>query len=84
MELTIRTIPELLKVFRNNADGVVLWQLPLESVDELMIFHKLFSSEERYVLKGLLIDWGIKPNEYLKEPIWNILDNIIDFYENDI
>jgi len=84
MELTIRTIPELLKVFRNNADKVVLWQLPLEGVDELMIFHKLFSSEERYVLKGLLIDWGIKPNEYLKEPIWNILDNIIDFYENDI
>lgn len=37
---------------------------------------------ERYVLAGLLIEWGIKPDEYVVEPIWNLLDKIIDFYEN--
>ena len=39
--------------------------------------------EERYVLSGLLIEWGVKPDEYLAEPMWNILDNIINFYTEE-
>lgn len=49
---------------------------------ELAVFHDIFTLEERYVLAGLLIEWGIKPDEYVVEPIWNLLDKIIDFYEN--
>ena len=81
-EIKIRPIPELLKVLRDNTDKIVLWQSPLDGIDELNAFHELFSIEEKYILKGLLIEWGIKPDEYVVEPIWNLLDKIIDFYEN--
>lgn len=81
-EIKIRPITELLKVLRDNTDKIVLWQSPLDGIDELNAFHELFSREEKYILKGLLIDWGVKPDEYLVEPIWNLLDEIIDFYEN--
>ena len=81
-EIKIRTIPELLKVLRDNTDKIVMWQLPIEGIMELAVFHNLFNLEERYVLAGLLIEWGIKPDEYVVEPIWNLLDKIIDFYEN--
>lgn len=81
-EIKIRPVTELLKVLRDNADKIVMWQSPLDGIDELNAFHELFSREEKYILKGLLIDWGVKPDEYVVEPIWNLLDKIIDFYEN--
>lgn len=81
-EIKIKPIVELLKVLRDNTDKIVLWQSPLDGIDELNAFHGLFSIEEKYILKGLLIEWGIKPDEYVVEPIWNLLDKIIDFYEN--
>lgn len=81
-EIKIRPVTELLKVLRDNADKIVMWQSPLDGIDELNAFHELFSREEKYILKGLLIDWGVKPDEYVVEQIWNLLDKIIDFYEN--
>lgn len=81
-QIKIRPITELLKVLRDNTDKIVMWQSPLDGIDELNAFHGLFSIEEKYILKGLLIEWGIKPDEYVVEPIWNLLDKIIDFYEN--
>lgn len=81
-EVKIRPIPELLKVLRDNSDKIVHWQLPLDGIGELVVFHNLFSREERLLLVGLLVEWGIKPSEYVVEPIWNLLDEIIDFYEN--
>lgn len=82
-EVKIRPITELLKVLRDNTDKIVLWQSPLDGIDELNAFHELFSREEKYILKGLLIDWGVKPDEYLVEPVWNILDNLINFYTEE-
>ena len=79
-EIKIRPIPELLKVLRDNTDKIVLWQSPLDGIGELVVFHNLFSREERFILVGLLVEWGVKPDEYVVEPIWNILDNIIKFY----
>lgn len=81
-EIKIRPIIELLKILRDNTDKIVMWQLPIEGIMELAVFHNMFTLEERYVLAGLLIEWGIKPDEYVVEPIWNLLDKIIDFYEN--
>jgi hypothetical protein len=81
-EIKIRPLVELLRVLRDNTDKIVMWQLPIEGIMELAVFHNLFNLEERYVLAGLLIEWGIKPDEYVVEPIWNLLDKIIDFYEN--
>ena len=81
-EIKIRPIVELLKVLRDNTDKIVMWQLPIEWIMELAVFHDMFTLEERYVLAGLLIEWGIKSDEYVVEPIWNLLDKIIDFYEN--
>ena len=81
-EIKIRPVTELLKVLRDNTDKIVMWQLPIEGIMELAVFHDIFTLEERYVLAGLLIEWGIKPGEYVVEPIWNLLDEIIDFYEN--
>lgn len=81
-EVKIRPVTELLKVLRDNTDKIVMWQLPIEGIMELAVFHDMFTLEERYVLAGLLIEWGIKPDEYVVEPIWNLLDKIIDFYEN--
>ena len=81
-EIKIRPITELLRVLRDNTDKIVMWQLPIEGIMELAVFHDTFTLEERYVLAGLLIEWGIKPDEYVVEPIWNLLDKIIDFYEN--
>lgn len=78
-EIKIRPITELLKVLRDNTDKIVLWQSPLDGIDELNAFHELFSREEKYILKGLLIDWGVKPDEYLVEPIWNLLDKMIEY-----
>ena len=82
-KIKIRPIPELLKALRDNTDKIVLWQSPLDGIDELNAFHELFSREEKYILKGLLIDWGVKPDEYLVEPVWNILDNLINFYTEE-
>lgn len=82
-EIKIRPVTELLKVLRDNTDKIVLWQSPLDGIDELNAFHELFSREEKYILKGLLIDWGVKPDEYLVEPVWNILDNLINFYTEE-
>lgn len=81
-EIKIRPLVELLRVLRDNTDKIVMWQLPIEGIMELAVFHDIFTLEERYVLAGLLIEWGIKPDEYVVEPIWNLLDKIIDFYEN--
>jgi hypothetical protein len=81
-EIKIRPLVELLRVLRDNTDKIVMWQLPIEGIMELAVFHDMFTLEERYVLVGLLIEWGIKPDEYVVEPIWNLLDKIIDFYEN--
>lgn len=78
-EIKIRPITELLKVLRDNTDKIVLWQSPLDGIDELNAFHGLFSREEKYILKGLLIDWGVKPDEYLVEPMWNLLDKMIEY-----
>ena len=79
-EIKIRPITELLKVLRDNTNKIVLWQSPLDGIDELNAFHKLFiSREEKYILKGLLIDWGVKPDEYVVEPIWNLLDKMIEY-----
>ena len=78
-EIKIKPIVELLKVLRDNTDKIVLWQSPLYGIDELNAFHELFSREEKYILKGLLIDWGVKPDEYLVEPIWNLLDKMIEY-----
>lgn len=78
-EIKIRPIVELLKVLRDNTDKIVLWQSPLDGVDELTVFHKLFSREEKYILKGLLVERGVKPDKYVVEPIWNILDKIIEY-----
>nr|DAV14025.1 MAG TPA: hypothetical protein [Caudoviricetes sp.] len=78
-EIKIRPIVELLKVLRDNTDKIVLWQSPLDGVDELTVFHKLFSREEKYILKCLLVEWGVKPDKYVVEPIWNILDKIIEY-----
>ena len=80
-EIKIRPIPELLKVLRDNTDKIVLWQSPLDGIMELAVFHDMFTLEERYILAGLLMEWGVKPNEYVTEPIWDILDKIIDFYK---
>lgn len=33
------------------------------------------------MLKGVLVSWGIKPNEYVQEPIWNLVDKMIKFYK---
>lgn len=82
-EIKIRPVVELLKVLRDNTDKIVLWQSPLDGIDELNAFHELFSREEKYILKGLLIDWGVKSDEYLAEPVWNILDNLINFYTEE-
>ena len=82
-EITIRPITELLKVLRDNTDKIVLWQSPLDGIGELMVFHNLISREERFLLIGLLVEWGVKPDEYLTEPMWNILDNIINFYTEE-
>lgn len=82
-KIKIRPIPELLKALRDNTDKIVLWQSPLDGIDELNAFHELFSREEKYILKGLLIEWGVKPDEYLVEPVWNILDNLINFYTEE-
>ena len=57
-EIKIRPIPELLKVLRDNTDKVVLWQSPLDGIAELVVFHSLFSIEERFILVGLLVEWG--------------------------
>ena len=81
-EIKIRPVVELLKVLRDNTDKIVLWQSSLDGIDELNAFHELFSREEKYILKGLLIEWGVKPDEYLVEPIWNLLDKMIE-YENE-
>ena len=78
-EIKIKPIVELLKVLRDNTDKIVLWQSPLDGIDELNAFHGLFSREEKYILKGLLIDWGVKLDEYLVEPIWNLLDKMIEY-----
>jgi hypothetical protein len=78
-EIKIRPVVELLKVLRDNTDKIVLWQSPLDGIDELNAFHGLFSREEKYILKGLLIDWGVKLDEYLVEPIWNLLDKMIEY-----
>ena len=78
-EIKIRPVVELLKVLRDNTDKIVLWQSPLDGIDELNAFHGLFSREEKYILKGLLIEWGVKPDEYLVEPIWNLLDKMIEY-----
>ena len=51
----------------------------LDGIDELNAFHELFSREEKYILKGLLIEWGVKPDEYVVEPIWNLLDKMIEY-----
>lgn len=80
-EIKIRPIPELLKVFRDNTDKIVLWQSPLDGIIELAVFYDMFTLEERYILVGLLMEWGVKPDEYVTEPIWDILDKIIDFYK---
>lgn len=80
-EIKIRPIPELLKVLRDNTDNIVLWQSPLDGIIELAVFHDMFTLEERYILAGLLMEWGVKPDEYVTEPIWDILDKIIDFYK---
>lgn len=80
-EIKIRPIPELLKVFRDNTDKIVLWQSPLDGIIELAVFHDMFTLEERYILAGLLMEWGVKPDKYVTEPIWDILDKIIDFYK---
>lgn len=82
-EIKIRPIPKLLKVLRDNTDKIVLWQSPLDGIGELVAFHNLFSREERYLLVGLLVEWGVKPGEYVVEPIWGILDNIIDFHTEE-
>ena len=82
-EVKIRPVTELLKVLRDNTDKIVLWQSPLDGVGELVVFHHLFSREERFILVGLLVEWGVKPDEYVVEPIWNILDNIIKFYTGE-
>ena len=82
-EIKIRPIVELLKVLRDNTDKIVMWQLPIEGIMELAVFYDLFTLEERYVLSGLLVEWGVKPDEYLTEPMWNILDNIINFYTEE-
>ena len=82
-EIKIRPLVELLRVLRDNTDKIVMWQLPIEGIMELAVFHNLFNLEERYVLAGLLIEWGIKPDEYVVEPIWNLLDNIINFYTEE-
>ena len=81
-EIKIRPLVELLRVLRDNTDKIVMWQSPLDGIGELAVFYDLFTLEERYVLSGLLIEWGVKPDEYVVEPIWNLLDKIIDFYEN--
>lgn len=78
-EIKIRPVVELLKVLRDNTDKIVLWQSSLDGIDELNAFHELFSREEKYILKGLLIEWGVKPDEYLVEPIWNLLDKMIEY-----
>lgn len=78
-EIKIRPVVELLKVLRDNTDKIILWQSPLDGIDELNAFHELFSREEKYILKGLLIEWGVKSDEYLMEPIWNILDKMIEY-----
>ena len=78
-EIKIRPVVELLKVLRDNTDKIVLWQSPLDGIDELNAFHELFSREEKYILKGLLIDWGVKPEEYVVEPMWNLLDIMIEY-----
>ena len=82
-EVKIRPVTELLKVLRDNADKIVMWQSPLDGIGELAVFYDLFTLEERYVLSGLLVEWGVKPDEYLTEPMWNILDNIINFYTEE-
>lgn len=82
-EVKIRPIPELLKVLRDNSDKIIHWQLPLDGIGELVAFHNLFSIEEMYLLVGLLVEWGVKPDEYLTESMWNILDNIINFYTEE-
>lgn len=82
-EIKIRPIPELLKVLRDNTDNIVLWQAPLDGIAELVVFHHLFSREERFLLVGLLVEWGVKPDEYVVEPIWNLLDKIIKFYTGE-
>ena len=82
-EIKIRPIPELLKVLRDNTDNIVLWQAPLDGIAELVVFHHLFSREEGFLLVGLLVEWGVKPDEYVVEPIWNLLDKIIKFYTGE-
>lgn len=78
-EIKIRPVVELLKVLRDNTDKIVLWQSPLDGIGELNVFHELFSREEKYILKGLLIGWGVKPDKYVVEPIWNLLDKMIEY-----
>lgn len=76
-----RSLVEVLELFQAAEKEILLWQAPLDSVDEFYTFTDKITSEERFMLKGVLVSWGIKPNEYVQEPIWNLVDKMIKFYK---